>query len=76
MMMAVGMAGGSLAMAEVPFPDALKEANVTLTSISDGQSESLMLGNGDLYGIVWEKDGGLFMRITKNDMVAIHVSPP
>ena len=27
-----------------------------------------MLGNGDLYGIVWEKDGELFMRITKNDI--------
>ena len=60
MVMAVGMAGSSLAMAEVPFPDALKDANVTLTSIGNGQSESLMLGNGDLYGIVWEKDGGLY----------------
>ncbi len=68
MVMAVGMAGSSLAAAGIPFPDALKEANVTLTSISDGHSESLMLGNGDLYGIVWEKDGGLFMRVTKNDV--------
>ena len=56
MVMAVGVAGSSLAMAEVPFPDALKDANVILNSISNGQTESLMLGNGDLYGIVWEKD--------------------
>jgi hypothetical protein len=52
----------------IPFSDALKDADVLLSSISDGQAESLMLGNGDLYGIVWERDGGLFMRITKNDI--------
>jgi hypothetical protein len=28
----------------------------------------LILGNGDLYGIVWEKNNGLFMRVTKNDI--------
>jgi hypothetical protein len=52
----------------IPFESALKEANVTLTSMQDGQHESLILGNGDLYGIVWEKDSSLFMRITKNDI--------
>lgn len=68
MVMAVGMAGSSMPAAEVPFPQALKDADVRLTSMSDGQSESLMLGNGDLYGIVWEKGGGLYMRVTKNDV--------
>jgi len=53
---------------EIPFPKALGEANVSLSSMHDGQRESLMLGNGDLYGIVWEKEGSLFMRITKNDI--------
>jgi hypothetical protein len=52
----------------IPFKDSLIEANVTLTNLKDGQSKSLILGNGDLYGIVWEKDSGLFMRITKNDI--------
>lgn len=52
----------------IPFEDSLKEANVTLATMQDGQRESLILGNGDLYGIVWEKDDGLFMRITKNDI--------
>ena len=52
----------------IPFEDSLREANVTLAMIQDGQRESLILGNGDLYGIVWEEDGGLFMRITKNDI--------
>lgn len=62
------LASSILAADPVPYPDALEEANVTLSSISDGQGESLMLGNGDLYGIVWEENGGLFMRITKNDI--------
>ncbi len=56
------------ALDSVPFQESLQEANVTLSRMQDGQRESLILGNGDLYGIVWEKDGGLFMRITKNDI--------
>lgn len=52
----------------IPFEDSLKEANVTLATMQNGQRESLILGNGDLYGIVWTKDDGLFMRITKNDI--------
>jgi hypothetical protein len=63
-----GLCCTSRARDSVPFADALAEANVTLTSMENGQHESLILGNGDLYGIVWEKDGGLFMRMTKNDI--------
>ncbi len=52
----------------IPFVSSLREANVTLTSMQNGQHESLIIGNGDLYGIVWVKDNSLFMRITKNDI--------
>ncbi len=69
MIVALSISCGNLAdAADIPLPEALEDANVSLSSMSNGQSESLMLGNGDLYGIVWEKDGGLFMRITKNDI--------
>ncbi|NQT39927.1 MAG: hypothetical protein HQ581_20710, partial [Planctomycetes bacterium] len=54
--------------ADIPFEAALEDANVALSSMASGQSESLILGNGDLYGIVWEKDGGLYLRVTKNDI--------
>jgi hypothetical protein len=57
-----------VAEGRIPFEESLKAANVTLTKMENGYHESLILGNGDLYGIVWEKDGGLFMRITKNDI--------
>lgn len=52
----------------VPFPEALDDANVSVSSMADGQSESLIVGNGDLYGIVWERDGVLTIRVTKNDI--------
>ena len=52
----------------IPFPESLHRADVEVATMKDGQRESLLLGNGDLYGIVWEKDNGLFMRITKNDI--------
>lgn len=52
----------------IPFQSSLKDAGVTLTSMKDGQHESLIIGNGDLYGIVWEKDSTLYLRITKNDI--------
>ncbi len=62
----------SLAVAEtkpeIPFPEALEAANVSLESMTNGQKNSLMLGNGDLYGIVWQQNGQWFMRITKNDI--------
>jgi len=54
--------------AEIPFEAALKDADIVLSSLASGQHESLILGNGDLYGIVWERDGGLTMRVTKNDI--------
>jgi hypothetical protein len=58
----------SLSQETIPFQEALAQANVTLDTMKDGQREGLIMGNGDLYGIVWEKDDGLFMRVTKNDI--------
>ena len=52
----------------IPYPEALRDAGVAVSDMTNGQSESLIIGNGDLYGIVWEKEGGLFLRITKNDI--------
>ena len=68
---ALGFAGlliSSLKAEEIPFESSLKEANIALQSLQDGQGEGLMLGNGDLYGLVWERSGVLTMRVTKNDI--------
>ena len=52
----------------IPYPRALQDARIELSKMASGQNESLIIGNGDLYGIVWEKDGALYLRITKNDI--------
>ena len=52
----------------IPYPEALQDAGVAVSPMVDGQRESLIIGNGDLYGIVWGKDGGIQLRITKNDI--------
>jgi alpha-L-fucosidase 2 len=58
----------SQAQENIPFESALKEADITLSKMDNGQTEGLILGNGDLYGLVWIKNNQLFMRITKNDI--------
>ena len=41
----------------IAYPEALRDAGVAVSRMTDGQSESLIVGNGDLYGIVREKGG-------------------
>lgn len=53
---------------EIPFPAALEEAAVVQSRISDIQREALMLGNGDLQGLLWERNGTLRLRVSKNDI--------
>ena len=51
-----------------PFKEPLSEANVTLSEMKNPHFEGLIIGNGDLYGLVWDRDGELFLRMTKNDI--------
>ena len=68
-MLILSLSGSSMDQKKViPFPSAVKAAGVSLSDLKDGQKQGLILGNGDLYGIVMEMDGNLFMRITKNDI--------
>ena len=62
------LTGSIHAADEIPFPAALKDAGVRVSSLVDPHREGLIVGNGDLYGIVWERDGILTMRVTKNDI--------
>jgi len=54
--------------AEIPFPAALEAAAVTQSRIADIHREALVLGNGDLIGLLWERDGALCLRVAKNDL--------
>ena len=53
---------------EIPFPAALDAAAVVQSRISDIHREALVLGNGDLIGLLWERNGTLCLRVAKNDM--------
>jgi hypothetical protein len=64
----VGVGGVSGSSQAIPFPEALQDAAMSVAKMTDGQSEGLIVGNGDLYGVVWEKQGGLFLRITRNEI--------
>jgi hypothetical protein len=52
----------------IPFPQALDSAAVVESRITDIRREALVLGNGDLNALLWERGGSLCMRVTKNDI--------
>jgi len=54
--------------AEIPFPTALDAAAVVESRIAGLKREALVLGNGDLNALLWERDGALCLRVTKNDI--------
>jgi hypothetical protein len=66
-LMMVGLFAGS-ARADIPYPAALDKAAVHETKIADLNREGLLVGNGDLNGLLYERDGTLCLRISKNDI--------
>jgi hypothetical protein len=65
---AFGFLTGFHDAAEIPFPEVLEKAAVVQENITDINREGLVIGNGDLSGILWQRDGGLCLRVTKNDV--------
>lgn len=53
---------------KIPFPDVLDKAAIIQDSIPDVSDNSLLLGNGDLNGLVNVADGKLIIRLSKNDV--------
>jgi hypothetical protein len=54
--------------ADIPFPTALDAAAVVQSRIADINREALVLGNGDLIGLLWQRNGTLCLRVAKNDI--------
>ncbi len=52
----------------VPYPDALAAAAVTLDAVSDPLDNALIVGNGDLNGLIFSEGGDIVLRLTKNDV--------
>ncbi|MCL4694772.1 MAG: hypothetical protein KJ060_19945, partial [Candidatus Hydrogenedentes bacterium] len=57
-----------LAVAEVPYPEALDRAAVTLATLDDPINDALLIGNGDLNALVFAEGDDIVIRITKNDV--------
>ena len=55
-------------LAEPPYPEALDAAAVVESKIEDLSREALLVGNGDLNGLLYERNGALCLRISKNDI--------
>ncbi|MEA3364503.1 MAG: hypothetical protein U9Q79_02590 [Candidatus Hydrogenedentes bacterium] len=52
----------------IPYPEALKRADITLPSLQEPVNDALILGNGDLNGLLFAEGDDLVFRITKNDV--------
>ena len=61
-------AQAALRAAECPYPVALDAAAVVESHLSDVNREALVLGNGDLIGLLWQRKGRLCLRVAKNDI--------
>ncbi len=52
----------------IPFPDALDAAAVRQDRLDDIGRNGLPVGNGDLNALLWDRNGQLCLRVTKNDL--------
>ncbi len=57
-----------MAQENVPFPRALARAAVTIATLDEPINEALILGNGDLNGLLSAQGEDLVLRLTKNDV--------
>ena len=53
---------------EVPFPGALEQANISQDRLDSVLEHSLILGNGDINGLLYSESGNLVLRLSKNDV--------
>lgn len=58
----------TVAVGEIPYPEALDRAAVTLATLNNPINDALLIGNGDLNALVFAEGEDLVIRITKNDV--------
>jgi hypothetical protein len=52
----------------IPYPSALDAAAVMQTDISNIASRGMIVGNGEMNGIVYSSGNDMYVRVTKNDV--------
>ena len=58
----------TVAADEIPFPDALDDADVRVKTLDSILDDALLIGNGDVNGLVSTDGGTLQILLTKNDV--------
>ena len=61
-------AAGEAAQRKIPFPEALDAAAVAQAPMATSAQHALILGNGDVNGLMHADGGSLVLRLTKNDV--------
>lgn len=62
------LTGNVLLAASIPYQEALDNAAIVQDRLDDVGRRALPLGNGDLNALLWDRDGVLCLRVTKNDL--------
>ena len=66
--LAIALSGAALLAAEIPYPAELDQAAVVEDRLDDLTSRALLVGNGDLNAMFYERSGALCLRVSKNDV--------
>ncbi|MFO1531490.1 MAG: hypothetical protein U1F77_17570 [Kiritimatiellia bacterium] len=53
---------------EIPYPEALETSAIVLDRFDDLNRNALLLGNGDLNAMFYQRNGALCLRVSKNDV--------
>jgi len=65
---------------EIPLPAALDRATISYEGLQRIEHDALIIGNGDVAGLIYEKDGGVALKVSKNDVwdarLDAHLDPP
>ena len=60
----------------VPFPKSLERAAVAIATLDEAINDALILGNGDVNGLLFAEGDDLVFRITKNDVWDARLDTP
>lgn len=52
----------------VPFPEALRDADIRVDGVNSLLDDALLIGNGDINALLWTEQGGVSLILTKNDV--------
>lgn len=53
---------------DIPYPEALEQSAITMERFDDLNKNALLLGNGDLNAMFYQRNGALCLRVSKNDI--------